>query len=78
MLAALPSQQHRLSMTQTQPESRNMHAPAGSSGQEDKFCAGCSRSVNSETGGVVVAFGNSLWHVDWCVKLFRHISVQAD
>lgn len=35
--------------------------------EEDRLCAGCNRSVSSETGGVVVAFGNSLWHVDWCV-----------
>lgn len=37
------------------------------SADEDKLCAGCNKSVNSETGGVVVAFGSSLWHVDWCV-----------
>lgn len=30
----------------------------------ERPCGGCNRSVNSERG-VVVAFGSSLWHVEW-------------
>lgn len=46
----------------TASASVNAHVP-----EDDKLCAGCAQSVSSESGGVVVAFGNSLWHVDWCV-----------
>ena len=44
----------------------NGNGPVSES-EDDRLCAGCSNSVSSDTGGVVVAFGNSLWHVDWYV-----------
>ena len=47
----------------------NGNGPVSES-EDDRLCAGCSNSVSSDTGGVVVAFGNSLWHVDWYVLVF--------
>ncbi|KLO12258.1 hypothetical protein SCHPADRAFT_875677 [Schizopora paradoxa] len=60
MLAAVPSHLRESTSFSAGPST-------SASGEPDRFCAGCNRSVNSETGGVVVAFGNSLWHVD-CFK----------
>lgn len=58
MLAALPNPaMQRQQNTDVSP----VHV------DDDRLCAGCNRSVSSETGGVVVEFGNSLWHVDWYV-----------
>ena len=45
---------------------QNIDAP---SLDDDRVCAGCKQSVSSDSGGVVVAFGQSLWHVDWCVYI---------
>lgn len=47
-----------------QPQ-QNVEAPTL---EEEKLCAGCETSVSSDTGGVVVAFGQSLWHVDWYAR----------
>ena len=61
-----PDDAHTHAQAHSRTMSMSVDAPM-LSGDEDKLCAGCNKSVNSETGGVVVAFGSSLWHVDWCV-----------
>ena len=60
MLAAVPSARHP-----ADPTSRPLDVPMAYAPDDERLCAGCAQSVNSETGGVVIAFGNSLWHVDW-------------
>ena len=41
-----------------------------SESEYDRPCTGCNDSIGSDTGGVAVQFGNSLWHVDWYVLPF--------
>ncbi|KAG9009355.1 hypothetical protein FRB94_012172 [Tulasnella sp. JGI-2019a] len=61
------------SLASTSHHLEQQHVPA-----PDAFCGGCKQSIESDTGGVVVSFGESLWHV----KCFRcakcHERVTAD
>ncbi|KAI0317192.1 hypothetical protein OF83DRAFT_1059040 [Amylostereum chailletii] len=48
------------------------------SGAENKVCPGCQQSVMNENGGVVIAFGQSFFHVE-CFKCAKcHDTVTAD
>ncbi|KAI5121576.1 hypothetical protein M0805_000755 [Coniferiporia weirii] len=70
MLATMPSVSPQAQCSMSTP----VHA------EDDRNCAGCSRSVSSETGGVVVAFGNSLWHVDCfkCAKCGNQVNADTN
>ncbi|RUS13382.1 hypothetical protein BC937DRAFT_95414 [Endogone sp. FLAS-F59071] len=39
--------------------------------QPDPYCMGCSKIIEE---GSVVAFGDGIWHVEWCVE--RETAVQ--
>ncbi|KIY44346.1 RhoGAP-domain-containing protein [Fistulina hepatica ATCC 64428] len=47
---------------------------------EDRICPGCSRSALSETGGLVVAFGSSLFHVECfkCAKCGNQVTADTN
>ncbi|KAL5528670.1 RGA2 [Sanghuangporus sanghuang] len=70
MLAALPG-------VPPQQAQRSVNAQTL---EDDRLCAGCSKSVSSDTGGVVVAFGNSLWHVDCfkCAKCGNQVNADTN
>ncbi|BEI94714.1 uncharacterized protein CcaverHIS019_0702950 [Cutaneotrichosporon cavernicola] len=43
-------------------------------------CGGCKKTIDQENGGVVVAFGASLWHVDCfkCAKCLEKVSADTN
>ncbi|CAE6443437.1 unnamed protein product [Rhizoctonia solani] len=46
--------------------------------EAEPACGGCGRTLESASGGVVVAFGNALWHVE-CFRCAKcHNTVSAD
>lgn len=46
--------------------------------QDEPACGGCGKTLESASGGVVVAFGNALWHVE-CFRCAKcHNTVSAD
>ncbi|TBU61671.1 RhoGAP-domain-containing protein [Dichomitus squalens] len=47
---------------------------------EDRFCPGCKKSVVDENGGVVVAFGQSFFHVDCfkCAKCGNQVTADTN
>ncbi|TFK44647.1 hypothetical protein BDQ12DRAFT_730679 [Crucibulum laeve] len=70
MLAAMPPSQHDIPLREQshlnlQTQSRD--ALPENSTLEDRLCPGCKKSAVSENGGLVVAFGQSFFHVD-CFK----------
>ncbi|KZW00267.1 RhoGAP-domain-containing protein [Exidia glandulosa HHB12029] len=52
----------------------------GGHGVPDRLCGGCSRTVESENGGVVVAFGAALWHVECfkCAKCGNRVTADTN
>ncbi|WWC71939.1 uncharacterized protein I206_105898 [Kwoniella pini CBS 10737] len=49
-------------------------------GELDAKCGGCHEVIDQESGGVVVAFGSSLWHVDCfkCAKCKNKVSADTN
>ncbi|WVQ67092.1 uncharacterized protein L199_005286 [Kwoniella botswanensis] len=49
-------------------------------GDLDAKCGGCHEVIDQESGGVVVAFGSSLWHVDCfkCAKCKNKVSADTN
>nr|XP_031860486.1 uncharacterized protein CI109_004097 [Kwoniella shandongensis]KAA5527558.1 hypothetical protein CI109_004097 [Kwoniella shandongensis] len=49
-------------------------------GEMDAKCGGCHNVIDQESGGVVVAFGSSLWHVDCfrCAKCKDRVSADTN
>ncbi|WVR00219.1 hypothetical protein IAU59_007361 [Kwoniella sp. CBS 9459] len=49
-------------------------------GDMDAKCGGCHKVIDQESGGVVVAFGSSLWHVDCfkCAKCKERVSADTN
>ncbi|WRT70298.1 uncharacterized protein IL334_007296 [Kwoniella shivajii] len=49
-------------------------------GDMDAKCGGCHEIIDQESGGVVVAFGSSLWHVDCfkCAKCKNKVSADTN
>ncbi|KAG8743250.1 hypothetical protein FRC10_012294 [Ceratobasidium sp. 414] len=47
---------------------------------EEPACGGCQKTLESASGGVVVAFGNALWHVDCfrCAKCRTTVSADTN
>ncbi|KAA1471697.1 RhoGAP-domain-containing protein [Dentipellis sp. KUC8613] len=65
MLATLPTSPHAITMSDSPMTSPNQFQDSAS--VENKICPGCQNSVMNETGGVVIAFGQSFFHVE-CFK----------
>ncbi|KAF8756890.1 Protein kinase C conserved region 1 (C1) domains (Cysteine-rich domains) [Rhizoctonia solani] len=45
--------------------------------EAEPACGGCGRTLESASGGVVVAFGNALWHVE-CFRCAKCQNMSAD
>ncbi|KAI0266711.1 hypothetical protein BC834DRAFT_842865 [Gloeopeniophorella convolvens] len=74
MLATIPPSAHE---TYLHSPTAGSAADAGSPG-ENKVCPGCQLTVMNENGGVVIAFGQSFFHID-CFKCAKcHDRVTAD
>ncbi|KAI9458541.1 RhoGAP-domain-containing protein [Russula earlei] len=70
MLAAIPHPTHSLSQSMPYSHSQSPSAsafPESDPPAEDKVCPGCQLTVMDENGGVVIAFGQSFFHID-CFK----------
>lgn len=55
-------------------------APDAVPAQEEAACGGCGKTLESASGGVVVAFGNALWHVECfrCAKCSSTVSADTN
>ncbi|KAH9994025.1 hypothetical protein BJV77DRAFT_331519 [Russula vinacea] len=81
MLATISPSAHDLSQSMPYSHSRTTSRsalPDLISPSETKTCPGCQQTVMDENGGVVIAFGQSFFHVD-CFKCAKcHDKVTAD
>ncbi|PPR07370.1 hypothetical protein CVT26_013686 [Gymnopilus dilepis] len=61
-------------------EHSHLDIPAASPPLEDRLCPGCKTSVVNEQGGLVVAFGQSFFHVDCfkCAKCRNQVTADTN
>ncbi|KAJ7594830.1 hypothetical protein C8J56DRAFT_927746 [Mycena floridula] len=69
MLATMSesSNQHPFSQSHRDMPQDQQHNMVDGAGMEDRLCPGCKKSAVTEEGGLVVAFGQSFFHVE-CFK----------
>ncbi|KAG8837282.1 hypothetical protein FRB91_008177, partial [Serendipita sp. 411] len=54
--------------------------PGQTTSSQATQCGGCKQSVESDSGGIVVSFGQSLWHVDCfkCAKCGNRVNADTN